>query len=1607
MHTKLIQESDGLHTDAEALAFVAYAVKKSITGREYLKYMTCIFCGGKVDVHGVRHQAGRTLTDVKAMENAVEMAVIEYCMQHKIRRVDIVYDLDEEIFTDRRDIYGRTAAQNSETSRRIDFETESGYVGVCLYRGDAQGVDSRRLIDALHWNQDMKWLRELGTIEVFLTLTQKLADRDALSDEENVSVDLISLVHEAAYQKPVMTKPSEDGLQDETAASQEEDEYDTDENRKGDDMNDDFNGGEIPRAGECCKEENNCKSKTMIDLVFKYAESIKKEKMTSFHLLYAYACISLMPLKDICAELGLGKEAYESISYLQEKIKSTFEDEHVEINPANLKHMILHYIDSFEKDPSAIEDYKKAEKFLNDCRSREEYPAEAIVYTLLNRLLFDSKEYNITGLNNAYLKYNKKFMLDREKEPPVKEDLEDIAGASSSLYDALTEKIVGQDFAIQKFVQGYVNAKLARGSRKDKPAASYLFAGPPGVGKTYLARLAAETLGIPFKIYDMSEYAGNNATEGLVGFEKTWKGAIPGTLTTFVADNPTSIILLDEIEKAHIAVKMLFLQILEGARLYDKYYERYVSFENVIVIFTTNCGKSLYQDNEDTNLSTLVESEVLDAMRDDEDFPNELCSRFASGSIIMFNHLQRYYLCDIVRNKMDEVAKEITENYHVRMKYDKQLPELFLFQIGSDVDARVASSRGAEILKDCMVSYVKDAVEKKGALTVDEVSVEIELKSDNSDIYPLFVNEQDSNVLVISDSPRMHFTHPGIHLFFAADEQEAVQIIRENKLMLVVIDLTYKTEAGHAGVSNALGIESVGRKCLDVLQEKAPQIPLYVVNQVFYHAEDKKEILNAGVRGIFTEGEDKQTCAANIEVLVQQLHIQNNLKSLSEKGQCVDYRIRYITRENVGVVEFYNLSLRDVGMNDAALRRKAKSSKVFDFERPKMRFEDIIGAEQAKQDFKHFINYMHNIDKYVLEGAEIPRGVLLYGPPGTGKTSLAKALAGECDALFLNTTGAGIRNAKDPVQEIKDLFRIAYANAPAILFIDEIDVIAKERTGYDTMLEMMVNTLLTEMEGFNDKDPFKPVFVVAATNYNVARRSGDSNEVVIDPALVRRFDNPVYVGLPSREERRKYIQLLLEKKNYAAKISEAAVDYMAEHTGGKSLAFLKRAISNMTNAALDMQKEINDDLLTDTLETQLYGEKRENDDEYRLSVARHEAGHAYVGFKTGREPKFITIVSRGNFGGYVSYGDGEDVHNLTKEDFLNYICQILAGRAAEVVYYGERGINTGASSDLEKATNYAIRMICHFGMGSLGLLSLNPESVLDSPKGAAVLEEANRILDEQLQRAIELIREGRGVIDNVVSVIMDKSYIQGDNLTAILEEGEQAAASSKTEVITPHKWYVVISGRQPGVYATWAECSEQVKGYQNAIYRSYKTEEAAKQAFRSSRIGTRNIRDKKLLYHLVKFEEIEQIIKTGLCPDLQIGENRYVGFDFHAYASAAMNQQRENPKTTYAYLCVTREFASAQGYRILIKQLQDTASHMYSYEEGISKIDWDAMEEQTGEDGKEAVLCVTEKTVPYTEISYIYLPDEESAAQLKELCEKTGDKTGKGVVITVNKRMFI
>lgn len=1560
MGKRYYQNTEVLGTSADAVMFVACSSMADFLGMEEWGYAALIFWEDKIKILTKSEEQIENYPEEYALYNAISMG-LAFCTKNNLKKVDIIYDANEMII-------GKFPCPETTDIKAMEVNEIFPEGDAITYWTNLFDTDADRLLDAFRRNVDRNWIERLDTEAVFVTLVKELA-RGIVWDEDLASEIMEGMIFRATDIKKIVID------------------------------------GSFPFESPKEEEIKKTSGKTILDWILECAESIKKKKMTTLHLLYGYACFCSMTEQEICKELEVDDEELPKIEYARKKLLLQFDDSAVNMDIQKLKAMIPMYVEEYERDTTIVDDCESLTRTIRAWRMKNIYADEMIAWYCLNAILRDSKNYHPSGINQGYLSFSKEVLLKKKIktiEEAQKFSLEDIAKVSTELYDTLSENVFGQDMAVQKFVQGYVNSKLEGNSRKGKPAASFLFAGPPGVGKTYLAKLASEVLHMPMKIFDMSEYPDAYSIYGLLGFEKSYKQAAPGRLTTFVSENPASIIVIDEIEKAHVSVKLQFLQVLEGARLTDKYYNEEVSFEDTIVIFTTNSGKRLYEDNEDADLSALSETEILDALREDASFPNELCSRFASGNIIMFNHLPSYYLADIVRSKMNEIVADMEKNYQLKIAYDKLLPELFLFQAGSGIDARVASGQSADMVKDAVVDFVKEQVEKEGQINVEKVSIEINVDKENKEIYSHFVNEDEGNVLVVSDSRFFKSMADKYNIVQAVDETEMLQIIRDNAISFAVIDLTYKL-SGSMEASNALGVESVGLDCFELIHEKAPKLPVYIVAQDYYGAEDKKAIMPKGARGLFETGADESACSNRINKILGQLYIQKNLELLKQKGQRMGYKTRYHVENGTGIIELYDMWLKVVGSDDAALRRKAKQSKVFEFERPTVKFADIIGAEQAKRDFKHFINYMYNIEKYVMEGAEIPKGVLLYGPPGTGKTSLAKALAGECDALFLNTTGANIRNSNNPVQEIKDLFKIAYANAPAILFIDEVDVIAKERTGYDNLTELMVNTLLTEMEGFSDKDPFKPVFVVAATNYNVERRRDRPGEIVIDPALVRRFDNPVYVGLPSRSERKQYLQMLLKQKHYENKISEVALDYVAEHTGGRSLAFLKRAISNMTNRAIDENKKINDDLLTETLETQLYGEKRENDDTYRMSVARHEAGHAYVSFKTGREPKFITIVSRGDFGGYVSYGDGEDVHNLTREDFLNMICRSLAGRAAEMVYYGEKGINTGASSDLEHATQNALRMLCYFGMGNLGLVSLDPEHILETSKGAELLEEANKILEQQLERAMKIIRDGQVAIDRVVEVLMDKSYIQGENLISVLEESETALSAvpqTKTKA-KAQKWYVVINGRKPGVYTTWAECQAQVSGYSNAVYRSYATEEEAQQAFRSSRIGVKNVRDKKLLYHLVKLSDLADMRWDGVWPEKEIDGKKYVDFYFHAYATEAVEEQKRNPNETYVYLCISRELAAKKGYKICIENLQDKRVDIYAYEEGIVKIDWQQMEQESdGVQMQTMVRCVSEEELSLEEVSFIYVPDENSAMHAAEMCAEVA-------TISVNKRMFV
>ena len=395
-----------------------------------------------------------------------------------------------------------------------------------------------------------------------------------------------------------------------------------------------------------------------------------------------------------------------------------------------------------------------------------------------------------------------------------------------------------------------------------------------------------------------------------------------------------------------------------------------------------------------------------------------------------------------------------------------------------------------------------------------------------------------------------------------------------------------------------------------------------------------------------------------------------------------------------------------------------------------------------------------------------PKGILLYGPPGTGKTMLAKAMAGESDVTFLTAEGNQFlkRYVGEGPEAVHALFRTARKYAPAILFVDEIDAIGKTREGADAdHTADILTAFLTEMDGFHT-DTARPVFVLAATNYSL---DGESRRT-LDPALIRRFDRRIFVDLPSKSERKEFL-LSLVKKNPSLSLSDGALESIAMRGVGMSLADLSQIFEMALRSAIRTGGAVTDASLDEAFETYTCGEEKKFSPEYLLSVARHEAGHALLCYTGGEVPAYVTVVARGDHGGYMQYESNEEKGSYTKAELCARIRTSLGGRAAEIVYYGETdGLSTGASGDLASATRTAERMLCELGMDEefgLAVCTGTDRQALYPSLRARV----NGILTAELRAAVDLIGKNRAAIDALVAALLDKNHLRSEEIRAIFE----------------------------------------------------------------------------------------------------------------------------------------------------------------------------------------------------------------------------------------------
>lgn len=447
----------------------------------------------------------------------------------------------------------------------------------------------------------------------------------------------------------------------------------------------------------------------------------------------------------------------------------------------------------------------------------------------------------------------------------------------------------------------------------------------------------------------------------------------------------------------------------------------------------------------------------------------------------------------------------------------------------------------------------------------------------------------------------------------------------------------------------------------------------------------------------------------------------------------------------------------------------------------KVTFKDVAGLPEEKEELQELIDFLKSPKKFQKLGARIPKGVLLVGPPGTGKTLLAKAVAGEANAPFYFISGSDFVELYVGVgaSRVRDMFKQAKQNAPCLIFIDEIDAVGRQRGtgiggGHDER-EQTLNQLLTEMDGFGANEG---IIIIAATN----------RPDVLDPALLRpgRFDRQVTVALPDAKAREDILKVHARNKVLSKNVH---LDSIAKRTVGFSGADLENLLNEAALLAVRREKSaITMSEIDEAIDRVIMGPakvtKKYTAKEKKL-VAYHEAGHAVLGIKLddADDVQKVTIIPRGQAGGYNLMLPKEEKYTATKTELLEEIMGLLGGRVAEEVVFGE--ITTGAHNDFSKATKIARSMVTEYGMSSLGPVQL------ETPEGSSFLgrdynknrnfsdqvaleidNEVRKIINECYDKAKKIIEKNRDLLDLIATNLIEHETLTKEQIDYLAENGK-------------------------------------------------------------------------------------------------------------------------------------------------------------------------------------------------------------------------------------------
>ena len=541
-------------------------------------------------------------------------------------------------------------------------------------------------------------------------------------------------------------------------------------------------------------------------------------------------------------------------------------------------------------------------------------------------------------------------------------------------------------------------------------------------------------------------------------------------------------------------------------------------------------------------------------------------------------------------------------------------------------------------------------------------------------------------------------------------------------------------------------------------------------NRILFTSKDEKTIYKTAIvpddglvqrlldAGISTTGEEIQQSSLLVDILVWVLPL-----------------VLFI---GIGQIISRSMMKKMGGGNSMMFNMGKSNAKVYVKSAEGIKFDDVAGEDEAKENLTEIVNYLHDPSKYKDIGASMPKGILLVGPPGTGKTMLAKAVAGEANVPFFSMSGSEFVEmfVGMGASKVRDLFNQAKEKAPCIVFIDEIDAIGQKRSGGqyggNDEREQTLNQLLTEMDGFEGNNG---VIILAATNRPES----------LDPALTRpgRFDRRVPVELPDLKGREEILKVHARKIKVAEDVDFSKIARMASGASGAELANIVNEAA--LRAVRDGRRFATQADLEESIEVVIAGYQKKNaimTDHEKKIVSYHEVGHALVAaMQTHSAPvQKITIVPRTSGAlGYTMQVEEGNHYLMTKEEIENKIATFTGGRAAEEVVFGS--VTTGASNDIEQATKLARAMITRYGMSDdfdMVALETVTNQYLGGDASLACSAETQTKIDQQVvalvqkqhDKAVKILMDNREKLDQLATYLYEKETITGEEFMRILNQ---------------------------------------------------------------------------------------------------------------------------------------------------------------------------------------------------------------------------------------------